>query len=327
MRRVLILGGTAWLGRELAAQLVARGDAVTCLARGESGLTPAGASFVQADRLLPGAYAAVQGLPWDEVIELGYEASLVSGALAAVGPTAAHWTLVSSVSVYAENSVPGADESAPLVESVGAEDYAEAKAAAERMSIDALDDRLLIVRPGLLAGPGDGSDRFGYWPARFALAGSGPVLVPELDGRYVQVLEAADLVSWLVSAGAEGITGVFNATGDSHPLRDVLEQAAETAGFSGEMVSAPDTWLLGKDVRYWAGPRSLPLWLPTVEAAFAQRNNSAFHAAGGEVTGLGQTLDRVLADERERGLDRPRRSGLSRSEELELLGLLSAERT
>ena len=324
MRRVLILGGTAWLGRELAGALVARGDAVTVLARGEAGPPPSGTSFVQSDRLLPGAYAAVAGLPWDEVIELGYEATLVSGALAAVGPTADHWTLVSSVSVYAGNTVPDADESEPLVEPVGAEDYAGAKAAAERMSAEALGNRLLIVRPGLLAGPGDESDRFGYWSARFALAGSGQVLVPELDGLYLQVLEAADLVSWLVAAGEAGITGVFNATGDSHPLRDVLVQAAEAAGFRGEMVSAPDTWLLGKDVRYWAGPRSLPLWLPAVDAGFAQRNNAAFRAAGGHVADLDHTLDAVLADERRRGLDRPRRSGLSRAEELELLELLTA---
>lgn len=325
MRRVLILGGTAWLGREIAGALLDHGDAVTCLARGESGQVPAGASLLRSDRLLPDAYAAVEGQPWDEVIELGYEATLVSGALEAIGPTAAHWTLISSVSVYAGDSTPDADESAALVESVGAEDYAGAKAAAERMSTDALADRLLIVRPGLLAGPGDASDRFGYWPARFALAGSGPVLVPECEGRWVQVLEAADLASWLVAAGAEGLTGVLNATGDRYSLREVLDQAADAAGFDGELVSAPESWLLEKDVRYWAGPRSLPLWLPGVDAGFAQRNNAAFHAAGGEISALGDTLDRVVRDERERGLDRPRRSGLTRGEELELLGLLAAE--
>ncbi|WP_318241957.1 NAD-dependent epimerase/dehydratase family protein [Arthrobacter gallicola] len=326
MRRVLILGGNAWLGRELAQRFMERGDAVTCLARGDSGPPPAGASFIESDRLLPGAYSAVAGRSWDEVIELGYEATLVSGALAALGAAAEHWTLISSVSVYAGNSTPGADESAALVEPVGAEDYAGAKAAAERMSSDSLGDRLLIVRPGLLAGPGDVSDRFGYWPARFALAGNGPVLVPEQDGRYVQVLEAADLASWLAAASVEGLTGVFNAAGDIHPLREVLTLAAETAGFRGEMVSAPENWLLEKDVRYWAGPRSMPLWLPAVDAGFAQRSNAAFHAAGGHVSELDQTLDRVLADERQRGLDRPRASGLTRAEELELLGLLAAER-
>ena len=325
MRRVLILGGTAWLGRELAGALLEHGDAVTCLARGESGQVPSGASFIRSDRLLPDAYAAVEGQHWDEVIELGYEATLVSGALAALGSTAGHWTLISSVSVYADDSAPDADESATLVESVGAEDYAGAKAAAERMSSDVLGDRLLTVRPGLLAGPGDVSDRFGYWPARFALAGSGPVLVPEFDGRYVQVLAAADLASWLVTAGADGLTGVFNATGDSYSLREVLTRAADAAGFDGDLVSAPEKWLLAKDVRYWSGPRSLPLWLPAVDAGFAQRNNAAFHAAGGEVSGLDQTLDRVLEDELQRGLDRPRASGLTRAEERELIGLLAAE--
>lgn len=325
MRRVLILGGTAWLGREIARQLLDRGDAVTCLSSGTSGTPPAGAELIVRDRLLPDAYTEVEGQPWDEVIELAYEATLVSGALRALGPTAAHWTLVSSVSVYADDSVPGADESAALVESVGAEDYAQAKAAAERLSSQALGDRLLIIRPGLLAGAGDPSDRFGYWPARFALAGSGPVLVPGLDELSVQVLEAGDLASWLAAAGARGLTGVFNATGDSHLLREVLELAAEAAGFSGEMITAPEAWLLGRNVRYWSGPRSLPLWLPAADAGFALRSNRAFHAEGGEPALLSHTLDRVLQDERDRGLDRPRSSGLSRAEELELLGMLASE--
>ncbi|MFZ3453431.1 NAD-dependent epimerase/dehydratase family protein [Arthrobacter sp. 7Tela_A1] len=325
MRRVLILGGTAWLGREIARQLLDRGDAVTCLARGSSGTPPAGADFIAADRLLPDGYAEVEGQPWDEVIELAYETTLVAGALRALGPTAAHWTLISSVSVYADDSVPGADESAALVESFGAEDYAQAKAAAERLSSQDLGDRLLIIRPGLLAGAGDTSDRFGYWPARFALAGSGPVLVPGLDELPVQVLEASDLASWLAVAGVRGLTGVFNATGDSHPLREVLELAADVAGFSGEMISAPEAWLLDRNVRYWSGPRSLPLWLPAADAGFALRSNTAFHAEGGEPAQLSHTLERVLQDERERGLDRPRRSGLSRTEELDLLGMLAAE--
>lgn len=325
MRRVLVLGGTAWLGREIIRALLADGASVTALARGLSGPPPEGCTFVPADRSLPDAYAAVQDGPWDEVIELAYEATLVSGALAALGPAAAHWTLISSVSVYANDSTPGADESAALVESVGAEDYAGAKAAAERMSSETVGDRLLIVRSGLLAGPGDRSDRFGYWPSRFALAGAGPVLVPEPDRLWVQVLEAADLASWLAAAGAGGLTGVLNATGDSHSLRDVLMLAAETAGFRGEIISAPESWLRDRDVRYWAGPRSLPLWLPAGDAGFAQRSNAAFRAAGAGISRLDATMGRVLADERQRGLSRQRASGLSRPEELELLGLLADE--
>lgn len=104
MRNLLVLGGTAWLGREITERLLARGDRVTCLARGESGRPPAEASFVQAERTAADAYAAVAGQQWDEVIELAYEPALVAGALEALAGTAKHWTLVSSVSVYASNS-------------------------------------------------------------------------------------------------------------------------------------------------------------------------------------------------------------------------------
>ncbi|KRF08290.1 reductase [Arthrobacter sp. Soil782] len=319
MRNVLMLGGTAWLGFQIAEQLLARGDAVTCLARGESGRAPAGAAFVQCDRRSPDAYGAVANQTWDEVIELSYEPFLVQGALDALADRAKHWTLVSSVSVYATNTDAGADESAPLLEPVDLEDYGQAKVAAEQVSQEALNERLLIIRPGLIAGPGDGSDRFGYWAGRFALAGEGPVLSPIADDRVVQVIDIEDIAIFIAQAGRSGITGVINATGNQHALADVLALCADVAGFTGELVRASDGWLIDHDVRFWAGPRSLPLWVPQADSAFAQRDNSAFHAAGGELRPLRQTVQRTLEAERNLGLDRERRSGLSRSEELELL--------
>lgn len=153
MTSTLILGGTAWLGYEIAEQLVARGEDVTCLARGESGEVPPGATLVRSNRRLSGAYDSVKGRNWDEVIELAYEADLVTGALEALAGNTRHWTLVSSVSVYASNSEPGADEAAALVEPIDLDDYAHAKVAAERTTTAAVGDRLLIARPGLIAGP------------------------------------------------------------------------------------------------------------------------------------------------------------------------------
>ncbi|KGJ82399.1 reductase [Cryobacterium roopkundense] len=323
-RRVLVLGGTAWLGHEIARQLVSRGDEVTCLARGTSGGVPAGANFVAADRMSPTAYEAVRFRDWDEVIELSYDLSSVGPAIHALAERTTHWTLVSSVSVYASNAEPGADETSELVAPVDLSDYAQAKVAAERRTLGALGDRLLVVRPGLIAGPGDGSDRFGYWVARLALAGSGTVLTPECADRSVQVIDVRDLASWLISAGAEGVVGVVNAVGDVHGLSETLTLAAEVAQFEGRLVAAADDWLRTQGVNYWAGPHSLPLWLPHSDAAFSQRSNSAFVAAGGTLRGLRETLVDVWEDETARGLDRGRRAGLTRSEELELLNQLAA---
>ena len=240
-----------------------------------------------------------------------------------------HWTLVSTVSVYAGNSEPGAGEDATLLPVEDTDDYGQAKVAAEQATRAALGDRLLVARAGLIGGPGDGSDRFGYWVSRFALAeqlGDGPVLVPSTTGRWGQVVDVDDLARWLAAAGEAGQAGVVNAAGDSLPLREVLQRAAEVAGYRGEVVAPDDEWLLQQGVGYWAGPRSLPLWVPMTDVAVAQRGTTALQASlaalGLTLSPLTATLERTLADERLRGLDRPRRSGLSRTEELELLARL-----
>jgi nucleoside-diphosphate-sugar epimerase len=323
MTRTLILGGTAWLGREIAEQLVARGDDVTCLARGESGVVPSGVTFVRSDRRVSGAYDSVKGSGWDEIIELAYEADLVTGALEALADNPQHWTLVSSVSVYASNTEPGADENAALVEPTDLDDYAHAKVAAERATAEAVGDRLLIARPGLIAGPGDTSDRFSYWVSRLALASDEPVLVPDVHARTVQFIDVRDLAGWLIAASRQGLMGTYNAVGSERDLSTVLLAAARVAGHTSELISADDDWLTAHNVKYWAGPHSLPLWLPRSDAGFARRSRSRYVAAGGSERSLEQTLEDVLADERTRGLARERRSGLTREDEILLLDEIS----
>ncbi len=325
MSRILILGGTAWLGRELATQLVAGGHDVTCLARGTAGPPPPGAGLVAADRSVPGAYDAVRDSDWDEVVEISWNIDHVTGAVAALEGRAAHWTLISSCSVYASNAEPGADESAALVDVTADEagdDYAGAKVLCERATATALGDRLLTVRAGLIAGPGDGSDRFGYWVSRCALAGSEDVLAPTLSGRFVQVIDVRDLAAWTITAGLAGTVGPVNAVGDVHGFGEVIVRARSVAGHSGAVVEAPSEWLVGQGVSYWAGPRSLPLWLPDDFDGFSRRSNAAFRAAGGELRDLTETLTDTLDDERARGLERVRKAGLTRGEEQELLTAL-----
>lgn len=319
MRRVLVLGGTAWLGRELARTAVAGQAEVVCLARGESGAAPRGVRHVRADRTEPGAYDQLDG-EWDEVIELAYEPALVGSALDALADRARHWTLVSSVSVYRRNDEPGADESAEMVEPEDLTDYAQAKVAAERAAASRLGERLLVVRPGLITGPGDLSDRFGYWMAR--LHRGGCVLTPTTAGRHVQVIDVADLAMWIINAGDADRTGIVNAVGESHEFEDFLAEARSVTGFAGEFVTVDDAWLLEHDVRFWAGPRSLPLWLPIADAAFAERSNATYLEAGGIVRPLRDTIATVLDDEVTRDPERSRRSGLSPEEEADLLNRL-----
>lgn len=331
VRNVLVLGGTAWLGGEVARAAAADGARVTCLARGESGSAPDGVRWVAADRREAGAYEQVRGERWDEVLDVSWQPGLVRSALTALADRAAHWTYVSSISVYARDDEPGADESAathePLAgDEASPETYGPAKAACELACTDAVGDRLLVARVGLIGGPGDRSDRFGYWPARFALAserGDGPVLVPDVAAQSSQTVDVRDLASWLVDSGRRRTVGTLNVVGERTPLGEVLALAKDAAGYRGEVVTAGQDWLREQGVDYWMGPDSLPLWLYGAEyAGFSARSDAAAVAAGLVRRPPAETVADTLAWERELGLDRDRRAGLSRERELNLIASL-----
>ncbi len=326
MTNVLILGGTGWLSGRIAKRWTDAGASVTCLARGARD-APSGARLVVADRDAPGAYAAVRGRDWDEVVDVSSRPAHVAAAATALAEDARHVTYVSSVSVYASNDEPGADESARLAEPAepGEEgDYSRAKAACEASVRSASPYRAAIIRPGLIVGPGDPTDRFGYWVSRFALAASEAVLVPDAPEARSQVIDVDDLAEFAVALGRAAFTGIVNAVGDSLPLADVLASAREIAGHTGDLAPAGPAWLAAHDVDPWMGPRSLPLWLPGDVPGFSTRSNAAYRLLGGRLRPLRETLSRTLADERARGLDRPRAAGLTRADELELIAALRA---
>jgi nucleoside-diphosphate-sugar epimerase len=322
---VLVLGGTGWLSGHVARRWVAAGAEVTCLARGGRP-APDGTELVVGDRDDPEAYAVVAERDWDEVVDISSRAAHVASAVAALATRTRHWTYVSSLSVYADETMIGADESAPIAEpsQPGDEyDYAREKAAAETAVRAALGERAAIVRPGLIVGPGDPTDRFGYWVGRFALAGDGPVLVPAPPGLMTQVIDVDDIADFVFAAGHRRRSDVANATGDPMPFAEFVALARAVARHCGAVVGESDEWLTDRGVAHWMGPRSLPLWLPADMPGFSTRSNAAYRAAGGTLRPLADTLERTLADERARGLDRERAAGLSRRDELALLDELA----
>jgi len=324
---VLVLGGTSWLGGASARHAVRAGHRVTCLARGSSGTAPDSVEFVEANRDDPAtAYASVADRSWDAVIDVARQPRHVRGALTALSGRVGHWVFVSTCSVYADDSVVGADESAALHEPWDGdglapdEAYGQAKVACERAVLEAYPEAL-VARSGLIVGHGDRSDRFGYWPARFARAAScaTPVLVPPLSDA-LQVIDVEDFASWLVRAAELRIRGTVNATGDPTFLTDLMDTCDDVTGNRPRRVEPDHAWLVGEGVEPWMGPESLPLWLPHPEyAGLMTRDNDAAKRAGLTFRPLVESVRSALGWERELGLDRLRRAGLGPQREHDLL--------
>jgi nucleoside-diphosphate-sugar epimerase len=263
--RLLVLGGTKFLGRAVAEAALARGHELTLFTRGRTNpeLFPE-AEHLRGDR--DGDLAALEGRSWDAVVDpSGYVPRVVFASADLLRDAVEHYVFVSSISVYAPPFAPAFDESAPLAEldDPRSEEvqlhYGGLKVLCERAVAEVFGDRSARVRAGLIVGPHDPTDRFTYWPRRVAAGGT--VLAPGRPDRPVQFVDVRDLGGWIVHLAEERIGGAFNATGPVPPVTmgELLETCRRVGGSDAEIAWIDEAFLLEREVGPWM---ELPLWLP-----------------------------------------------------------------
>lgn len=337
--RLLVLGGTRFLGRHLVELALGRGDEVTLFNRGqlEPGLFPE-VEKLHGDR--DGGLGALKGRRWDAVVDTsGYLPRVVRDSAALLADAVEHYTFVSSISVYRDTRVLGVDEAyavgrisdeelreaeaLPQSELMSApffwERYGALKALCEQAAAEAMPGRVLSVRAGLIVGPHDYSDRFTYWPRR--VAEGGDVLAPGDPARPVQFVDVRDLAGWILLSAERRLTGTFNATGPDYPLTfgRFLDECRAATDSDARFVWVGEKFMLDAGLGQWM---EVPLWTDS-----SDEHNRYFQAVGVEkaiAAGLtfrptAETVRDTLAWDLTRPADTPRRAGLSREREREVL--------
>jgi 2'-hydroxyisoflavone reductase len=324
---ILILGGTGFIGPHQVRYAVARGHKVSVFNRGKTnpGLFP-NVEHLEGDR--NGKLDALKGRKWDAVIDNPSTLPRwVRDAAQLLKDSAGQYLFISTISVYADNSRSDEDESAalatlsdPTVETVNGETYGGLKALAEKEAEKAFPGRATIVRPGLIVGPGDNSDRFTYWPVRIARGGE--VLAPGNPADPVQFIDARDLAEFTIRLVEQRAFGTFNATGPTSPLMQAEMlygiRAVTTADVKWTWV--PASFLEEQKVRPWM---DLPVWIPPAGemAGFARRSIKRALAAGLTFRPLADTAQATLEWHASRSAEakaKPR-AGITAEREAELL--------
>jgi 2'-hydroxyisoflavone reductase len=290
--KLLVLGGTVFLGRHVVQQALAAGHEVTLLHRGQhgAGLFPQ-ARTLRGDR--DGDMSALHGQRFDAVIDCsGYTAPQLRRSAQALAEGAGHYVFISSISVCAAFPPHRRfDEAAPVA--AGDEGYGAGKARAEEAIEAALPGAVAHVRPGLIVGPHDPTGRFTYWVRRAARGGA--MLAPGRPQRSVQFIDVRDLAQWCLQLAQQRVAGVFNAVGPDLTMAEFLAHCGAAAGNDAHPVWASDEHLLAADVEPWTG---LPLWIPESDAEFGGMllaDNHRAVAAGLRTRPVSETVTDTLA--------------------------------
>ena len=330
--RILIIGGTRFLGRHLVEAALARRHEVTLFNRGKTNPD----LFPQLETILGDREKDVnrlQGHIWDAVIDVaGYFPRIVRLSAEVLEPIVSRYVFISSVSVYADFRKIGIDESYPVgkiegeaVEEITGETYGPLKALCEKVVQETFGgERTLIIRPGLIVGPHDPTDRFTYWPVRVARGGD--VLAPQKPEALTQIIDVRDLSDFILKLIEDNASGVYNATGPDYELTlgKLLEVSKQISGSDANFRWGGVDFLNQHKVEAWS---DMPAWIPDTEedTGFARVDISKATQAGLRFRPLEETLRDTLEWAETRPVDHEWKAGLTAEREAEVLAALKDE--
>lgn len=308
--KLLIIGGTRFVGRYLVRAALERGHEITLFNRGRHS-SETNVETIHGDRHTE--ISKLRGRRWDAVIDTcGMLPNAVRAAAEVLSDSVARYVFISSQNVYADVSTPGVSEASPLqtltseqlneayaIDRSGEPSYGKLygglKALCEQAAEEVMPDRVLTIRPGLIVGPYDYTDRFTYWVARIARGGE--VLAPGDPDRFVQFIDVRDLAEWIVSMIEHNDAGAYNAHGTpkTYTMKDVLEECRTVSGTDASFTWASEEFLLQNEVVAWS---EMPLWLPEEAAphlkGFMFINSGKAVSAGLRFRSLKDTIGATL---------------------------------
>jgi 2'-hydroxyisoflavone reductase len=322
--KILIIGGRRFLGRHLVETALSMGHEITLFNRGQTNphLFP-DVETITGDR--DGGLEKLKNRSWDAIIDTcGDMSRIVKASAESLADAVDRYVFISSIQVYADLSAAGNNETSPTAkledgaaEEATEETFGARKALCEKAVEETFPNRALVVRPGLLVGPYDTSDRFTYWPHRARRGGR--FIAPQPKDKRIQIIDTRDLSAWLFRKIEDGTTGIFNACGPEYPLtmKAFLEKCITATGSDAEIVWVDKDFLLEQKVKSWT---EIPLWLPKKEyAGMLDANNRKTITSGLTFRDLAETIRDTLSWADSRPSDYKFKSGLDPEREKEIL--------
>ena len=321
---ILVIGGTRFVGRHLVEAARAKGHTISLFNRGHQADVFPELSLIQGDRNKKEDLAKLQGQSWDAVIDTcAYVPRQVRELLERIAFSTKHYTLISSISVYANQSLAFQDETAELAsladvstEEINGETYGGLKVLCEQVAEQLMPNRNLIPRLGLVVGPFDPTDRFTYWPYRVARGSE--VLAPDRPEKPVQFIDARDLAKWTIASIEANRLGSYNlvTSPDQISFGSLLECCKEVSQSDARVCWLDEAFLAQEGLVPWM---DLPLWIPGVEENFLRISNQKALEAGLCFHSLKDTVKDTLLWLESRGAEYQWKAGISFEKEQQVL--------